>query len=62
MQHRLIRRKEVLHRTGLSNTTIWRMYSAGTFPKPRKIGPNSVAWLESEVNAWIEERAKEGCR
>lgn len=58
MQERFIRRKEVQHRTGLSNTTIWRKYRAGEFPQPRQLGPNSVAWLESEVDAWINERAK----
>ena len=56
---RLIRRREVLHRTGFSNTTLWRKYTAGEFPKPRQIGPNSVAWLESEVDSWIDERRRE---
>ena len=24
-----------------------------TFPKPRSLGANTVAWLESEVLAWM---------
>lgn len=42
----------------LSKTQIHRMINAGEFPKPITIGRNRVAFLESEVYAWIEERAR----
>jgi prophage regulatory protein len=32
---------------------------AGTFPKPVKIGERAVAWPESEINAWLEQRIAE---
>lgn len=34
----------------------------GEFPRLRKIGTVAVAWLESEITAWIEERATAGAR
>ena len=37
-----------------SRTTIWRWCRLGLFPKPRKIGPNTIGWLESEVDEWVE--------
>lgn len=30
-----------------------------TFPKPVKVGSQSVAWLQSEVDAWIMSRVAE---
>ncbi|WP_148863271.1 helix-turn-helix transcriptional regulator [Marinobacter fonticola] len=53
---RLLRRREVENRTGLSRSTIYLWMSDGLFPKPRKIGPRAVAWRESDIQAWIEQR------
>lgn len=51
-----LRLPEVVERTGLKRPTIYKRARAGTFPKPIKLGPNSSAWLESEVDAWLSER------
>lgn len=56
---RLMRRPEVLARIGLSSSTLYEMTAAGEFPAPIRIGRKAVAWLESEVDAWIEERIKQ---
>ncbi len=48
--------KEITKLTGKSRPTIWRWCRDGHFPKPRKIGPNSSSWLESEILAWIEKQ------
>jgi prophage regulatory protein len=53
---RLLRIREVVEKTGCSHVTIWRKERGGEFPKRRRIGPNTVAWLESEIDAWIESR------
>lgn len=50
---RLMRRPEVLERVGLSSSTLYEMTAAGEFPAPIPIGRQAVAWLESEVDAWI---------
>ncbi len=55
---RFMREPEVAHVTGLSRTTRWRLERAGRFPKRHKISPNAVAWLESQILAWITEKAE----
>lgn len=51
---RLIRMREVVQRTGLSRTTIYRMKEAGTFPQSVALGENSIAWRSNEIDAWFE--------
>ena len=50
---RLIFRREVLRRVGLSYPTIWKMMREGRFPRSRVCGGKS-AWLEEEIDTWIE--------
>lgn len=42
--------------TGKSKPTIYRWEEDGIFPKRMKLGPNSVAWSESEVRSWLAAR------
>lgn len=59
---RFIRCPEVEHRTGKGRSTIYASIKRGnkrfdpTFPTPIRIGPGSVAWVESEVDDWIKSR------
>lgn len=50
---RLIRMPELLQRTGLSRTTIYRRIGNGTFPRGVPIGANSCVWHASAVDRWI---------
>lgn len=54
---RLLREPELRRITSLPTTTRERLEAAGLFPKRIKVGPRAVAWLESEVQAWISARA-----
>lgn len=54
---RFLRQPEVLERIGVSWVTILRWEKQGLFPQRRKIGPRLVAWLESEIDQWIADRA-----
>lgn len=56
---RFLRIKDVVTRTGLSEMTLWRRQKAGTFPRRVKLGPNSVGFLEEEVEAWCVARIAE---
>ena len=47
---RVIRLKEVMHRTGLGRSTIYRWMGEGEFPKAVKLGGHSVAWIELETD------------
>ena len=55
-QIRFIRKKEVMHRTGLSSTGIYDLIKRGLFPKQITLaGGKSVAWLESDVEQWLKQ-------
>ena len=43
----------------LAKSTIYQKMSEGTFPKPIKIGARAVAWLESDVDAWLLEQCNQ---
>lgn len=53
---RLIRFPEVKRIVGASRSTIDRKELAGEFPRRVPLGPNSVAWAESEVRTWVAQR------
>jgi prophage regulatory protein len=59
---RILRRREVVRRTGFHFTTLWRMERSGGFPARIQLGPNSVSWLESEIDSWIKSRIRGGGR
>jgi prophage regulatory protein len=51
----ILRLPAVIERTGLSRTTIYRLTDHGV-PKPIKIGPNAVGWLEEDISAYLMAR------
>ena len=53
---RLIRLHDVMARTGLSKTTIWRHIRSGEFPKSVNLTSGTVGWVEEEINDWIDAR------
>ncbi|AOX99920.1 AlpA family transcriptional regulator [Jeongeupia sp. USM3] len=55
----LLRLQALRQQVGLSRSSIYAAIAAGTFPKPVRLGGNSVAWLQSEVSAWVAERIAE---
>lgn len=58
MSMKLIRIKDVMERTGLARSTIYKYISLGQFPQPIKLGTRAVAWVESEIEAWINDGIK----
>ncbi len=56
MAERILRTPDVMARTGLGRSTLWRMERDGRFPRRRTISGKMVGWLESEIDAWIRER------
>ena len=56
---RVLRRKAVEVMTGLARSTIYQRLAEDTFPKQIHLGPRSVGWLASEVDAWIAGRVAE---
>lgn len=56
---RILRKRAVLDRTGLSDTTIWRLERRGEFPAGIRLSAGAKGWLERDVDHWIEERANQ---
>lgn len=57
---RLLRLPSVLEKVALSRTELHRKITAGTFPKPLKLGARSVAWTESSIDDWISALSQQG--
>ena len=55
---KLVRIKTVVKLTGLSKSYIYHLSNKGLFPKSLQLVPGgtSVAWVESEITAWVERR------
>lgn len=53
---RFIKLPEVKSKTGTSKSNIYALAQKGEFPKPVKLSERSSAWIESEVDQWIEDR------
>ena len=68
-KHRFIRLSEVMSRTGYGRTSIYRKMKDGSFPKSLKLGgppkdpsifdSSAVAWIEDEVDQWVEDRIED---
>ncbi len=56
---RIIRLKEVMSRTGLARSTVYKYISEEKFPKPVGLGGRRVGWVEEEVEEWIQARIEE---
>lgn len=51
---RFIRVPDVLNRVGFSRTTLYERIKEGNFTDRVKIGPRCVAFVESEIDEWID--------
>ncbi|MGJ8529392.1 helix-turn-helix transcriptional regulator [Maritalea sp.] len=46
----------------VSNSTLLRWEQNGRFPRRIRMAGTSVAWLKSELDAWLADRAEERSR
>ncbi|ANR78548.1 MULTISPECIES: helix-turn-helix transcriptional regulator [Enterobacteriaceae] len=64
VQERFLRLPEVMHLCGLSRSTIYDLISRNAFPQQVSLGGKNVAWLHSEITAWMTARISDrnrGC-
>lgn len=52
----LVSMNEVIRRTSLSRTSIDKFRARGEFPKPVTLTEQRIAFVETEVNEWINRR------
>jgi prophage regulatory protein len=50
---RAIRIRAVAEKTGLAESSIWRLTQQGQFPLPVKLSPGCTAWFEHEIDEWL---------
>ena len=51
----ILRQDDVLKVTGLKNRiTLWKMWKAGEFPAPVKLGARSIGWRREAVQQWLD--------
>ncbi|MBW1214340.1 AlpA family transcriptional regulator [Pantoea allii] len=51
---KLIRLSAVINKTGYSKSWIYKLIRIKQFPQPIKIGSRAVAFIEGEIDEWIE--------
>ncbi len=62
---KVLRKEEVSEKVGYTTVHISKLAKEGKFPPPVKLGQGPkarVVWVESEVDAWLEERVAESRR
>ncbi|MFZ6693763.1 helix-turn-helix transcriptional regulator [Undibacterium sp. SXout20W] len=59
---RLLRLPSVLQKVPLSKTEWYRRIKAGDAPKAVSLGARSVAWLESDIEQYIQKLAQESAK
>lgn len=50
---RFLKLTEVVSKTGLSRSGLYKATRDGVFPKQIKLSGRSVVWLESDVEDWM---------
>ncbi len=55
---KLIKLKTVMEVTGLGRSTLYEYVKNGRFPQPVDLGVRNVAWVELEVEDWIQQRIR----
>ena len=52
----MLRIREVCQRTSLSKSQIYRLVDELGFPAPVRLGKRACAFIESEVEEWLQKR------
>jgi prophage regulatory protein len=56
MAHKMLRLPSVIELTGLSRSSIYLRMKNNAFPQSISLGERAIAWLESDIEQWIDER------
>ena len=58
---RVLRMKDLPAKVTLQPSTLYGLIAKGKFPAPFKlVGGRASCWLESTIDAWLQERAASG--
>ena len=55
-RRRFLRLPQVMEKTGIGRSSIYAKVRDGSFPPPIQLSQRIIAWIEDEIDAWMEER------
>lgn len=55
----ILRLRDVIQKTGLRRSSIYKFSGQGLFPRPITLGGMSVGWTTKRIDQWIVERVRE---
>lgn len=55
-QMRMLRLPDVIRKTALSRSQIYRLIGMGNFPKQVSLSERAAGWIEEEIDAWLNSR------
>jgi prophage regulatory protein len=55
----VLRLKDIQRRLSLSRSAIYSRLADSDFPKPIKLGPRAIGWLQADIDSWIETRRQQ---
>lgn len=55
---KVIRRRDIRSKTGFCYHWCVELEKRGDFPKRIRLGPQSVGWLEHEIDNWLAQRSR----
>lgn len=58
-KYTLLKLAEVMEKTLLRKSSIYLKMKEGTFPKPINLTSRSIAWVEDDIDKWIENLIKQ---
>jgi prophage regulatory protein len=56
LREQVLRMEEVMMRTGLSRSMIYKLQAANEFPTSIKLGERAVGWIEADVDEWLDSK------
>jgi prophage regulatory protein len=62
MTDRILRLPEVIEKTGISRSSIYKQMQLGFFPKRIRLGKRMVGWSEAEIERHLEKLSSFGNR
>jgi prophage regulatory protein len=51
---RFLRLSEVIQRVGMQKSAVYARIRRGEFPAPVQLGGGMVAWVEAEIDTWMD--------
>lgn len=53
---RVLRKREVIERVGISGAQIYKLMGMNDFPKQIQLSERAVGWREADIDRWIKSR------